>query len=103
MDWDEINIRRLHRLFSDKCWKISKPMIDKGLFDTAQQAWQDYLGDHGMRMDVSCNEGFDPGAPRLIVGTDGSAAVRVVNMYGDYYIDVPEEFAVRALALGFLP
>jgi hypothetical protein len=103
MEWDEDNIRRLHRLFSDKCWAISKPIIEKELFDAAQQVWRDYLVGHGVCMDASCNEDFDPDAPRLIVGNDGSSAVRIVNMYGDHYIDVPEEFAIRALALGFLP
>lgn len=29
--------------------------------------------------------------------------IRMRNLWGDKYIDVPEDFAIRALALGFLP
>jgi hypothetical protein len=102
MEWEEGNIRRLHRLFSDKCRDIARASVDH-IPDDSWQIWMGYLEAHGVRTDASINSEYDPEAPRLMVGEDGSSVVRLVNMWGDRYIDVPEEFAVRALALGFLP
>jgi len=102
MEWDKDNIRKLHRIFGDKCWDLAAPAADHMPADS-WQIWMGYLEAHGVRTDASINSEYDPEAPRLIVGEDGSSLVRLVNMWGDRYIDVPEEFAVRALALGFLP
>jgi len=103
MDWGESSIRRLHRIFSGRCFGLVGRMLDDGCGSRARQIWMGYLEAHGVRTDVSINSEYDPEAPRLMVGEDGSSFVRLVNMWGDRYIDVPEEFAVRVLALGFLP
>jgi hypothetical protein len=42
-----------------------------------------------------------PAPGEAIFLSDGT--VRMRNLWGDKYLDIPEDFAVRALALGFLP
>lgn len=54
-------------------------------------------------MEFSCNKDYDDLAPRLILKDDGFRTIRIINMWGDRYIDIPEEFALKILALGFLP
>jgi hypothetical protein len=102
MDWDEVNIRRLHRLFSDKCWCLIGASAEH-IPDDSLRIWMIYLLNHGILADASINLNYDPDAPRLITRNDGSSFVRLINMWGDCYIDVPEEFATRTLVLGFLP
>jgi hypothetical protein len=102
MNWRIDEIKKIHRIFGDKCWDLTGSSVDH-IPDDSWQIWMDYLDAHGVRTDASINSEYDAEAPRLIVGEDGSSFVRLVNMWGDRYIDIPEEFAARALVLGFLP
>jgi len=104
MEWDHENLGRLHRIFSDRSWQIAQSILDPShSFDLAWGMWAEYLSSIGLKMELSCNLDYDERAPRAILNDDGSRTARLINMWGDRYIDIPEEFAVRALALGFLP
>ena len=106
MEWDREKLSRLHRIFSDRSWKIAQPILNSSHpcgESLAWQAWIDYLSSIGLKMDMSCNQDCDDLAPRSIAGNDGSVTIRLINMWGDRYIDMPEEFATRTLILGFLP
>lgn len=104
MEWDHETLGRLHRIFSDRSWQIAQSTSDPSHFvDLAWDIWAEYLSSIGLKMELSCNLDYDERAPRAILNDDGSTTVRLINMWGDRYIDIPEEFAVRALALGFLP
>ena len=67
--------------------------------------WLNYCASVGLKMviipshDVECRS--DLPQPGGAIFLDG--AIRLRNAWGDKYIDVPEEFAAKALALGFLP
>jgi hypothetical protein len=107
MEWDGEKLIRLHRIFSDRSWKIAQKTLDPSRsaqsVDLAWHMWAEHLSSIGLKMELSCNRDYDENAPRAILNDDGSTTVRLINMWGDRYIDIPEEFAVRALALGFLP
>lgn len=104
MEWDHEALGRLHRIFSDRSWQIAQSTLDSHQsFDLAWHMWYEYLFSIGLKMELSCNLDWDERAPRAILNDDGSRTVRLINMWGDRYIDMPEEFAVRVLALGFLP
>lgn len=109
MEWDLETLGRLHRIFSDRSWQIAAPILNfshRGEHNSDQLAWQawiDYISSIGLKMEFSCNKDYDDLAPRLILKDDGFRTIRIINMWGDRYIDIPEEFALKILALGFLP
>lgn len=103
MDWDEQTLKKLGRIFSEKSWLVIKPVLDSSGENEAQRAWSDYIMGLGLKIELSCNRDYDPKAPRFVPDAPGGPTVRLVNTWGDRYIDMPEEFAARTLALGFLP
>lgn len=102
MDWNEEVLESLRRLFSEKSWALIKPVLDSQGEDAAQEAWDEYLASHGFGV-LSANSDYDPLVPRAVVGADGVATVRLLNTWGDKYIDIPEDFALKVLALGSMP
>lgn len=102
MDWNEEVLESLRRLFSERCWIVIKPVLDSRGENAAQEAWEEYLAPHGFKV-LSANSDYDPLVPRAVVGADGAVAVRLLNTWGDKYIDIPEEFALKVLALGGMP
>ena len=71
-----------------------------------EKAWHEYCMRVGVKMNIipayktETREDLPPpgGAMSFSDGT-----VRIRNIWGDKYIDMPEEFAMKALTLGFLP
>lgn len=67
--------------------------------------YHDYCMRVGLRMNIIPDHDTEtrsdlppPGEAMFLDGV-----IRMRNLWGDKYIDVPEDFATRALALGFLP
>lgn len=71
-----------------------------------EKAWHNYCMSVGVKMNIipayetETREDLpQPGGAMFL--PDGT--VRIRNIWGDKYIDIPEDFAIKALALGFLP
>jgi len=69
-----------------------------------EKVWHEYCMSVGIRMNIvpdqEPREDLPPPGKAMFL-PDGT--VRIMNIWGDKYIDMPEEFAERALILGFLP
>lgn len=71
-----------------------------------EMAWHDYCMGVGLKMSIIPDHETEtredlPQPGRAMFLTDG--VIRIRNIWGDKYIDLPEEFAVRALSLGWMP
>lgn len=71
-----------------------------------ERAWRNYCMGVGLKMNIIPDHETEtredlPQPGRAMFLPDGT--VRIRNIWGDKYIDVPEEFAIKALALGTMP
>lgn len=103
MEWNNEMLGRLSEIFGKKSKEIMcqatlgliKPDVDAehAAYD---KAWTAHLFVLGLKMEPLF--GFDD--PRHLA-QDGK--VRIVNAWGNRCIEVPEDLALKILALGFLP
>lgn len=101
MEWNSETLDRLSKIFGNKsreihgeaCPRPGRVEIESALYE---RAWTSYLLELGLKM-----ESAGQGSERRSLVHDGK--VRIVNAWGNRYIDVPEDFAIRTLVLGFLP
>lgn len=111
MIWSEVALHKLNELVKDRFGAIIGsicllPADIKEQTMVIERAWHDYCMTVGLKMNIipdhetETREDLPPpgGATFLPDGT-----VRIRNIWGDKYIDMPEEFAIKALALGGLP
>lgn len=109
MEWNSRTLNRLSEIFGSKSKEIrwlatSDLMMDNdaahAAYDKAwtayDKAWTAYLLGLGLKMEPLVGVA-DPDH----LACDGR--VRIVNAWGDRYVEVPEELALKILALGFLP
>lgn len=71
-----------------------------------EKAWHEYCMGVGLKMNIIPDHDTEtredlPAPGEAIFLSDGT--VRIRNIWGDKYLDMSEDFAVRVLALGFLP
>lgn len=110
MNWTQDTLDRLNELVKTKFGAIRESILLPGDIKeqtrVLERAWHDYCMVVGIEMNIvpdhetETREDLPPPGGAMFL-SDGS--VRIRNIWGDKYIDVPEEFAVRALALGGLP
>ena len=111
MIWTEGALERLNELIKVKFGDISGaihllPSDIKEQTIVIERAWHDYCMSVGFKMNIVPNhetETYEDLPPPGGVMFLPESTVRVRNIWGDKFIDMPEDFAVRALALGFLP
>lgn len=111
MIWTDVALNKLNELVKTKFNAIREnihllPDDIKEQTGAIERAWHDYCMRVGLKMNIVPDHETEtredlPPPGRSMFLTDG--AIRIRNIWGDKYIDVPEEFAVRALALGSLP
>lgn len=104
----EESLSKLNEMIKDKFSSIRSaiPLLPHDIREQSEvigNAWRDYCVGVGLEMSViekECRDDLPPPGEALFL-SDG--AVRIRNIWGDKYVDIPEELAVRALVLGFLP
>lgn len=102
MEWNSRTLNRISEIFGSKSKEIrwlatSDLMMDNDAAHAAyDKAWTAYLLGLGLKMEPLVGVA-DPDH----LACDGR--VRIVNAWGDRYVEVPEELALKILALGFLP
>lgn len=106
MIWTQGSLDKLNELVKVKFGAIRESILLPGDIkeqtSVMERAWHEYCMGVGLKMNIvtETREDLPPPGGTMIL-PDG--AIRIRNIWGDRYIDLPEEFAVRALALGFLP
>lgn len=109
MIWNVDALNRLNKLIKNKLSSIRDetllPHDVKEQSIVLDRMYHNYCMSVGLEMNIIPYHDTEtrsdlppPGEAMFLDGT-----IRLRNAWGDKYIDVPEEFAVRALALGFLP
>lgn len=102
MDWNSEILDRLSEIFGKKSKEIRRRatfdlMMDSDAAHMAyDKAWTAYLLGLGLKMEPLVGVAD----PRHLA-QDGK--VRIVNAWGNRCINVPEDLALKTLALGFLP
>ena len=92
-------MKKLHELVKAKFYMIRSSLPQ---LQTHDKALCDYCETFGMKLNIIVNEKEllpPPGEAMFLP----EGVVRLRNLWGDKYLDIPEDFAMRALALGFLP
>lgn len=105
MEWNSESLGRLSEIFGLKSREI-RQQITLGLtldideeFAIYDKAWISYVENLGLNIgSISCIESNIEGQNIAEIST-----IRIFNAWGNRYIDMPEEFALRTLTLGFLP
>lgn len=111
MIWNKSSLEKLNELVKAKFGDISGAiqLLPGDINEQSiviEKAWHNYCMSVGVKMNIipayktETREDLPPPGGAMFL-SDGT--VRIRNIWGDKYIDVPEEFAVRALVLGFLP
>jgi hypothetical protein len=96
-------MEKLHELVKAKFYAIrsSLPRLQ-----THDKALCDYCETLGMKLNAivncekECRSDLPPPGGAMFLP---EGVVRIRNIWGDKCLDVPKDFAMRALALGFLP
>jgi hypothetical protein len=111
MIWTENALNRLNELVKFKFGAIKDaiPLLPGDINEQTmliEKAWHNYCMSVGIKMNIIPDHHTEtredlpsPGGAMLLA--DGT--IRIRNIWGDKYIDMPEEFAFKALALDFLP
>lgn len=105
------SLKKLNEMIKDKFSSIKDSILllphdIKEQSEVIEHAWHDYCVRAGLKLNVISgyqNE-YRPDLPppgEALFLADG--VVRIRNIWGDKYFDIPEELALRSLALGFLP
>ncbi|NBT57289.1 hypothetical protein EBT16_00735 [bacterium] len=111
MKFSKESLNKLNELIKDKFSAIRSaiPLLPQDINEQSEvieHAWRDYCVGVGLEISLiaghqnECRPDLPPPGEALFL-SDG--VVRIRNIWGDKYVDIPEEFAIRALALGFLP
>jgi len=111
MIWNKSSLEKLNELVKAKFGDI-RGVIQLLPGDIEEQsmiiekAWHEYCMRVGVKMNIipayKTETREDLPAPgEAMFLSDGT--VRIRNIWGDKYIDMSEDFAVKALVLGFLP
>lgn len=111
MIWNKSSLEKLNELVKAKFGDI-RGVIQLLPGDIEEQsmviekAWHEYCMRVGVRMNIIPDHDTEtrkdlpqPGEAMFLP----EGTVRIRNIWGDKYIDMTEEFAVKALTLGFLP
>jgi hypothetical protein len=111
MIWTENALNRLNELVKFKFDKLREAicLVPNDIGEQSlvvERAWHNYCMSVGIKMNIIPDHHTEtredlpsPGEAMLLA--DGT--IRIRNIWGDKYIDMPEEFAFKALALDFLP
>jgi hypothetical protein len=96
-------MEKLHELIKAKFYAIRSSLPQLQPHD---EILHDYCATFGMKLNTiadhekECRADLPPPGGAMFLPEN---VVRLRNLWGDKYLDVPEDFAIRALALGFLP
>ena len=101
MEWNSESLARLAEIFSHKCSIIYGQASSKDISIAYEKEWINYLLGLGLKMELIVKVEDIKGHCTFVA--EGIRKVRIVNAWGDRYIDMTEEFAFKTLALGFLP
>ena len=111
MNWTQGALDKLNELVKAKFNSIREnihilPGDIKEQSMVIEKAWHEYCMRVGVKMNIipayKTETREDLPAPgEAMFLSDGT--VRIRNIWGDKYIDMSEEFAMKALVLGFLP
>lgn len=108
--WTEISLEKLNELVKVKFNTIRESILLPGDIQeqtkTIERAWRDYCVRVGIAISTIPDHETEtrkdlPAPGKAMFFSDGT--IRIRNIWGDKYIDMPEEFATRAIVLGFLP
>lgn len=109
MIWTADALEKLNKLIKDKFSAIGDGILLP--HDVREQSivvdrmYHDYCMSVGLSMNIipdhDTETRSDLPPPGEAIFLDG--IIRLRNAWGDKYIDMPEDFATRALALGFFP
>ena len=109
MTWNAASLEKLNELVKDRLSLIREGILlphDVGERQiVVDRMYCDYCMSVGLEMNIIPDHDTEtrgdlppPGEAMFLDGI-----IRLRNLWGDKYIDIPEETAARALALGFLP
>ena len=109
MTWNSDALEKLNRLIKNRLSAIRDEVLLP--YDVREQSiivdrmYHDYCMSVGLEMNIipdhDTETRSDLPPPGQAMFLDG--IIRLRNAWGDKYIDIPEEIAIRAVALGFLP
>lgn len=110
MIWNDAALKKLNELVKDKFNDVRAaisllPGEVKEQTMAIEKAWHNYCMSLGIKMNIipdhETETREDLPAPGEVMFLDGR--IRLRNIWGDKYIDMSEEFAMKALVLGGLP
>lgn len=111
MTWTEKSLSRLNELVKKKFVVIRgsilrRPDDVREETNLIERAWHNYCMSVGIKMNIIPDHDTEvrpelppPGEAMFL--PDGT--IRIRNAWGDKFIDMPEEFAAKAVVLGSLP
>jgi hypothetical protein len=111
IEFSNESLNKLNEMIKEKFSSIreSIPLLPHEINEQSEvtsHAWRNYCVGAGMNLSViagyetECRADLPPPGEALFLP---EGVVRIRNIWGDKYVDIPEDFAMRALALGFLP